>query len=223
MSLFHFFPGFAAARLDALSSESGKAKAAILRGLVAEAPLQDDEFFRLAQDRIIEVGRRIVACSREREFKAMSTLAAKVVEIAKIMDGHADADGGHEELPSGRMNLVSEARGRSMAFRLMDQEGKLAVLAVQGGMSKAAVLRALILGVRLPNDVAFRAYARLSQIGGLLKHVAGIYRNEKPESSDVLFRCGVLIGDIVRERLVSMQRGRVQAGRLDDNGDRKAD
>lgn len=222
VSLFHFFPGFAASRLDALARESGKAKAAILRGLVAEAPLQDSEFFRLAHDRIVEGGRRIVACSRKPDFRAMAGLAAKVIEIAGIMDDHANAAGGHEELLPGRMAMVSEARGKSMAFRLKDQEGKLAALAMQASMSKAAVLRALTLGVRLPNDAAFRAYARLAQIGGLLRHVAGVYRDEQP-GSGILFRHGILIGDIARERLVPMQEGKALAGRLDDNGDREAD
>lgn len=76
--------------------------------------------------------------------------------------------------------LPGKVGRRRFTFRPeLAQCRKLSALAMMGGIGKAAVLRCLILNIRIPCETGFRTLSRVAQTGGLIKHIAWANKERK--------------------------------------------
>lgn len=165
-----FYPGGSALELERMAHEGGKTKTKILRELIASATMIDGGPYQEAFEGFTEAGRRI------KSFAKDPGNIPTLIEIAKIC--HAKAKD-LEPLPmpkalrkSDSMAELKEWRGSPMTFRPKEQEEKFLELVERSDMTRAAVLRALVLGISLPDQLIRRTYSRLNQVGGLCKSIA---------------------------------------------------
>lgn len=164
-----FYPGGAASALEVMSEEQKKTKNKVLRELIAKAKIIDAGPYQEAFEFFTEAGRQIKALAKNpKKMNAMVSIAKDCHALGKSLE--------HLPMPkinkSRRLDETKDWKSPPMTFRPKEQERKLEELAIRSDMSKAAVLRALILGISLPDNLIRRTYSRLSQIGGLCKSIA---------------------------------------------------
>lgn len=169
----NFFPGIAQDLLDAMSVRERKPKAEILRGLIRDYPASDDEPMRKAYSVYTQLGKELKALEGKNDSGAIRDLADKALKKAKALMPDLIA----APMEARNLERIKCALGSQMKFRPMDQEDKLKLLAEQSGLSMQAVLRALILGTKLPNSQALRTFGRMIQIGGLFKYLSSMTRD----------------------------------------------
>lgn len=213
---FHFFPGSASDRLEDLAGARGISKAAVLRELIAGAPMRDLTIFHATYARITTLGRQMADLASEPgEIPRIAALAQEALSNAlKLGDIGIPA---HRQ--TSKVNLLRRARQKesAMTFRPLDQEEKLNLLSLQTGLGKSATLRALVLGIRLPSTQVWKTYARISQVGGLAKHIAFGWKDRWERMSAKkpwldLLECGFKLRDLACGRLheevsYEMERG----------------
>ena len=202
MALINFFPGIAQPMLEGMSVREGKPKAAILRRLIERASVSDDAAMREGYEAFTQIGKDILEAYKTRKHKELFILVTKALEMAPGFT----PDLMFAPMEVNDAALVKCALGTQMKFRPLEQEEKLIYLTEQSGLSKQAVLRALVMGVRLPNSQALRMFGRMAQVGGLIKFISF-----KLLAWRVLFGKGVELQKLARQGLMQEQQRRLKA------------
>lgn len=194
----NFFPGRAAGELARLAAETGRTKTAILRELIRKSSVSQWDFLA-PYERLTELGRDFKAAAQAGNMRLLYGFAKEIRGIGAAMP----VPGPQRGSAGGRQyTSVRSAKSGSMKFRPGKDEGRrLRILTMRSGLSMNAVLRCLILGFDLPDRQAALAFARLSQLGGMIRHVARALRQAR------LYRIGADVSGIAREFLLRDMEG----------------
>lgn len=202
MALINFFPGIAQPLLEGMSVREGKPKAAILRGLIERSSVSDDAAMRDGYELYTQIGKDVLEAYKNRKQEELFELVARALEMAPRFA----PDLVFAPMEVNNAEMVKCALGSQMKFRPLEQEEKLIYLTEQSGLSKQAVLRALVMGVRLPNALALKMFGRMAQVGGLIKFISF-----KLAAWRVLFGKGAELQKLARQGLMREQDRRLKA------------
>ena len=220
MLLFKFRPGIAGNRLTELAGEK-KHKSKFLRELIDKAALPNMKYAENLLD-ITKAGNVIVKLGQVRKLDKSGYLSSEYMErnMQKMLEYGEQLEVIARELNellkcnseiSNRINAkkLEQAQGGSMWLRMSKQQFvKLILIAEAAGMSKAAVLRAWIFGLQLPNKSLEKIAGRLGQIAWLLKHIAGSWRRTACDlkydekligETDKIYSKGLIIGNLINQ------------------------
>lgn len=241
-----FRPGIA---YDALKEQGGKNRSAYLRNLIEKAPMPTDEY-RSVYHKIIDIGRKLVRLGRIRDIDKiprvlttenrfdgfldrattiknlteMLALAEKLENFCRILPNVAPARVVAKK--TTELLRVKGERKSSMCIRMPKaSHDKMKAISVVRCLSMTAVLRAWILGLRLPDRSLQLAGAELIRASWLIKHIAGDWRRvmwdipyikDLVRKADALFRAGQRVANLTVRVVSSEARGRRQTEKLED-------
>lgn len=214
MSTICFFPGAAAGRLTALAEKAGTSKADVLRELIAGAPMPAGETAggEMVYTALTELGRRIREMAWKADEDALDIVANLAAQAEGMVAGLPDYGDTATAREVAHLADIHQAGGKAMTVRLGDMGARLMHLAARSGLGKAGTLRALIMDIPMPDRMAWTAYARAAQIGGLLRHIGYGYRNPRGGAWAIILKYGIAIGDRARAELAALA-GRAAAVR----------
>lgn len=186
----NFFPGCAAGELARLAAEAGRTKTAMLRELIRKSSVSQWDFL-VPYESLTKLGREFKAAAQAGNIRLLYGFAKDIRGIGAAMPMPGPQRG---PAAGTRYSSVRSAKSGSMKFRPGEDAGRrLRVLSLKSGLPMNAVLRCLILGLDLPDRQAALAFSRLSQLGGLIRHVARALRQAR------LYRIGADVSGIARE------------------------
>ena len=156
-----FYPGVALEEFEKLCV--GRKRIDVVRELLDATPLPEERSL-VAFLKLTNLGKDIKRFWGKSE--RVLAYARQALEISQAFK--------YEAQDCGRKKFSGMSRGkRNFHLKLeLELHVKLDALSRYAGVSMTMVLRYLILGLKLPDELALKTASRMSQIGGLLRHVA---------------------------------------------------